>query len=74
MTLALLTAQIQFFLLNEEGLSDGQIAEMQSNPKFELEIIPLIEDTALQLKVYGLHLERIDNNKKLLIGNQEVAP
>lgn len=74
MTLALLTAHIQFFLLNKEGLSENQIVEMQSDPKFNLEIVPLIEDIVLQLKAHGQHLDKIDANKRLLIGTQEVVP
>ena len=68
MNSALLTAQIQYFLLNREGLSEAQIAEMRSDSKFQLETVPLIERVALQLKANGQNLDTIEQNKNLLIG------
>ena len=68
MNLVLLTAQIQYFLLNGEGLSQAQIAEMRSSPNFQLEIVPLIESTALQLEAPGQNIDVIEQNKNLLIG------
>jgi hypothetical protein len=68
MNSALLTAQIQYFLLNGEGLSQAQIAEMRSNANFASEIVPLVTSIASQLKALGQNIDSIEQNKNLLIG------
>jgi hypothetical protein len=67
MELNLLTAHIQYCLLNESGLSEDKIIEMKSNNDFELIILPLIEECALQLKINMPENQQIDSNKNLLI-------
>ena len=68
MNTTLLTAYIQFFLYNQEGLTEEQITEIRLDPKLELEIIPLIEATASHLKTHGHALDTIEQNKNMLIG------
>ena len=67
MEIILFTARIQYFLLNQDGLSEEQITAMRSSPKFQLETVPLIEEWALQLKINMPENQQIDSNKNLLI-------
>jgi hypothetical protein len=59
---------IEYFLWNQEGISEEQIALMRSHVTFEDTVVPYIEEIASKLKAHGQNLEAIERNKNLLIG------
>jgi len=62
------TPFIEYFLWNQEGISEEQIALMRSHVTFKDTVVPYIEKIALKLKEHGQNLEAIERNKNLLIG------
>lgn len=59
---------IEYFLWNQEGISEEQIALMRSHVTFKDTVVPYIEGIASKLKSHGQNLEAIERNKNLLIG------
>lgn len=59
---------LHYFLLNQTGISEEEIALMRSHATFEATVVPYIEEIATFLKSHGQNADTIEQNKLLLIG------